>query len=508
MTHWFESFWQKHPALIYGTSALLGVNFVFGNPLNTSLFTLIFFLLLFFKAPSLRKESLIALLMLGLFGTYSHNLYLLPSVPETCLKGNATVEITEIKVSEIYAKKWLYKINIKEFRDTSGTLIGKNIPASLLLPFKKERPSAKAIYTISGTLKKTLHNQYRLSVNQTTQWVQNRRSFNLTEWRYQAKNTLQNYLKSKIKHPKSALFLTGIATGNFDDLMMTHTFSRFGLLHLMAISGFHFAIIAALFSLFLNLLFSQRNTSVILILSMTCYFLFLGSTPSILRAWIMILILLMGQLFQKEAVSLNSLGIAIFLILIYDPLMSQQLGFQFSCITTAFILLFASPIELLLQVIFPKRSLATVVTMRLSDRQMFCLLASARQMLSLSIAVNLSAIPMSLFAFQSFPLLSLIYNLFFPTLVGLSIFLLILSLFTSILFSPFTDTLFFLSSVFTNMTLNLIYNVPLNFDFTLQTTSCSSLLVTLYFTLVSLGGVFLQHRLHEKKLQQKDLLFI
>lgn len=71
-----------------------------------------------------------------------------------------------------------------------------------------------------------------------------------------------------------------------------------------------------------------------------------------------------------------------------------------------------------------------------------------RQGLALGFAVNLVTLPMMFYHFHRFPFLGLLYNLFFPAMVSISMFLL--------LFPPFVG----LNQLFTKFMLNLTYNMP------------------------------------------------
>ena len=103
----------------------------------------------------------------------------------------------------------------------------------------------------------------------------------------------------------SANFLAGLATGEFDDHWMRQQFSRFGVQHLLAISGFHFAIIAGCLSFALRLFFPAKSCTLILLACLGGYTIFLGPQASILRAWLMSSLALIGFLIEKHPSALN-----------------------------------------------------------------------------------------------------------------------------------------------------------------------------------------------------------
>jgi competence protein ComEC len=117
----------------------------------------------------------------------------------------------------------------------------------------------------------------------------------------------------------------------------------------MAISGLHFSIIATFLGLILGLFVSRKIASVTMIILMSAYFIFLGTSPSVTRAWIAIMLALMSLLLGKRSSGLNALGIGILVVVLWDPLAMREVGFQFSFAVTAAILLWYAPCDVLLQ---------------------------------------------------------------------------------------------------------------------------------------------------------------
>jgi competence protein ComEC len=273
---------------------------------------------------------------------------------------------------------------------------------------------------------------------------------------------------------------------------MAYEFGRFGLQHIMAISGFHFAIIASILGLFLRLFFSKRKVCLLLIFLLSSYFVFLGCGPSILRAWISISIALGGFLLCRRAIGLNSLGVAMIAVLIYDPLMWQSIGFQFSFITTAAILLLFSGCDRVMQSLFAKRSLSLTVNMNSINQHGYCVLTTIRQALALTVAVNLVALPLMLFYFHKFPWMSLAYNLFFPFLVSISMLMLLLGTLVHAILPPLGEIIHSLNSHFTYFMLNYTYQMPVTVDFVWRVESISMGWLILYLCIVFSAGIWLR----------------
>lgn len=330
----------------------------------------------------------------------------------------------------------------------------KAIPVTISIPDDgvTKRPLAVSDWWIEGDLRLTDSGRYKVKVDPYQPWAAIPYTLNLGEWRLNAKNSVRRWIENHIKDPSSANFLTGIATGAFDDPDMTLQFSRFGLQHIMAISGFHFALIAGFLGWCLRPLLGHERTCLALIILLTLYCMFLGPAPSVMRAWATLIIALAGSYCGRTTSGLNALGVAVAFLVIWDPLLLHTIGFCFSCLTTAAILLFYGPCERLITTLLPKRTLDMSTSLTLIDQHGYCLASLLRGMLSLTLAVNVVAIPVTLYYFQYFPVMSLLYNLFFPLFVTVSMILLIMSV-----PFPFLHTF---NEFWTQHTLDFTSNMP------------------------------------------------
>lgn len=486
----FLEFWQRNPALYYGLAVLLGTAFA----LNFS-WILIFPLLIIGFSNQPLKVVLFAILgIVGFF--YSHLSYQFPDLPEQGIQGKAHLSITSVRLKKtFYGKQWAYHGRIKSFEN-----IAKNINFSLNLPFdeKIKRPPANQDYLVEGTLRKTQKGSYYFKVGKNTPWYPVTHTYSLAEWRYQMKTLVSTYIQDRYSNTRSAAFLSGIATGEFDDRIMSQEFAQFGLQHIMAISGFHFAIIASILSSFFKFILPKRQKILILIALLSAYFFFLGCGPSIMRAWMTISLALVAMWMGREGSGLNALGFALMFVLIVDPLLCRHMGFQFSFITTAAILLLYRVLDQLTQKFFYHRHLAITTLMTTRDQHAYCILTTLRQAAALGIAVNLVALPLTLYYFQNFPYLSLIYNLFFPFLVSFSMLLLLLGF--------FIPGLHFLNNYYTSFVLNFTHQMPKKVNFLLESSWINEGILILYLTILFGIGIVYQSFLSKKA--RSDFIYL
>lgn len=492
-------FWLCQPALLYGMPFLFGIFCHLATP-----FWLIFpclclwFPFLFAIAYSKQREFIKHLILsFFIFFTawaYASAHYTFPSLPSQEVTGKAHIKIKNISSqSSLFGERWLYRCEIAQFFPENAThSIAYSLPCVVVLrkgnQLKYSRPPANQEYWVSGKLIQTTEGDYLLKVSSKTPWTPIAGTWSLAEHRYLWKKKASRWIESQFSHSLSASFLAGLITGEFDDHWMRQQFSRFGLQHLLAISGFHFAMIAGCLSFALRIFLPIRACLISLLFSLGVYCFFLGPQASILRAWIMCSLTLFGGLVEKQTTALNSLGLALLLILGYNPLLCQELGFQLSFATTASILLFYSPAQALLYYLFPKRNLSDVLQMNGSNQHAYCILSFLRQGLALTLAVNIFALPLTLYYFQQFPWMSLLYNLFFPLLTSGSLSLLMLgSLFS---FIPFlAPAIHYLNDEYTFFLLQLTYQVPSEIDGYLKIESFHPQWLIAYLSLATLGGI-------------------
>ena len=115
---------------------------------------------------------------------------------------------------------------------------------------------------------------------------------------------------------------------------------RAGLSHLLAVSGLHVGLILGgfwwLFGGMSDRLTALGGASVLLL-----YGCLVGPRPSLLRAAVMALLVILALVLERPPRTLNSLCAALIVILCFDPAVAFDLGFQLSFLATAGILLLA-----------------------------------------------------------------------------------------------------------------------------------------------------------------------
>ncbi|MBD5306030.1 MAG: ComEC/Rec2 family competence protein [Bacteroides sp.] len=127
-----------------------------------------------------------------------------------------------------------------------------------------------------------------------------------------------------------------------------NTLSDAGLAHILAVSGMHVGVIGGLLYMLLlpfNIAGKWRLRRLAVIPVIWFFALSSGFAPSVVRASVMLSIAFVCLVIEKDRVSLNALGFAAILILLFDPSALWHIGFQLSFVCVAAILLFVEPLN-------------------------------------------------------------------------------------------------------------------------------------------------------------------
>jgi len=127
-----------------------------------------------------------------------------------------------------------------------------------------------------------------------------------------------------------------------------------GATHVLAVSGLHVGIIFGIMQFILSFLAGSKMgrffRGLILISSLWLYALLTGMSPSVMRAACMFSFLAIGIMINRRGTIYNSLAISAFLLLLIDPFVLFEVGFQFSYLAVVSIVFFQPRFESLIKV--------------------------------------------------------------------------------------------------------------------------------------------------------------
>ena len=156
-------------------------------------------------------------------------------------------------------------------------------------------------------------------------------------------STIDRRLSSEVR-----ALLIGICLGDKSGIsaQTMEDFRASGLPHILVVSGLHLSVISTGVYAALHLFVGHRRLAAVLTMAVVVFFMLLiGFTPSVVRAGVMCLLLLGGQLFTCRADGLNSMGLALLLLLTDNPYCLLDVGLQLSFGAAGGVLCLTKPIQ-------------------------------------------------------------------------------------------------------------------------------------------------------------------
>ncbi len=228
-------------------------------------------------------------------------------------------------------------------------------------------------------------------------------------------------LIQKLHRPETAALLRGLLLADRSeiDFETKSAFINSGVIHTLAVSGLHvgYVLIIVIF-LFGRLNIYLRTLFIMLAL---LFFMFLtGIPPSVFRATLMAMILLLAFLFNRGTNIINSISVAAAIILIFNPSEIYNPGFQLS---------FAAVLSIGL--LFPKIR-KTIDNLHLKRKWVEYILL----FIGVSLSVQIGTMPFTLAYFSKLSLVSLFSNLLVIPTIGVIIGNAFITLFVGIFSFP------------------------------------------------------------------------
>ncbi len=156
------------------------------------------------------------------------------------------------------------------------------------------------------------------------------------KYAYQSQTKAAEIIDRHITAPRENGIAKALLLGIKDHLdnEVKKSYSAAGAMHVLAVSGLHVGIVYLFLQFLLGGLkktnFGRKAFSVIAIIAIWSYALVTGLSPSVLRAATMFSIVAFGEINSAKGNVYNSLGLAAFVLLLFDPYLIYSVGFQLS----------------------------------------------------------------------------------------------------------------------------------------------------------------------------------
>ncbi len=177
------------------------------------------------------------------------------------------------------------------------------------------------------------------------------------------------------------------------DRNLAAAFTTAGVSHIVAISGWNIAIVAATVAALLHGLVGRRRRAVVTVCAIVAYTLFAGASPSVVRAAFMSGVALMAVESGRGSRVMVSLAWAVSIMLLLDPGTVSDVGFQLSAAATAGLVVWATPLTQRIGERFPR------------------LPGFLRDTLGVSLAAQVATLPIALLTFGRLSLIAPAANL-------------------------------------------------------------------------------------------------
>lgn len=330
--------------------------------------------------------------------------------PEVSLCGeNISLKGKIISLPEETNGVYFYEIKISEYNGTPvKTKIRYRTSEKLYAePYDEIEIEAKKLYPLGGEdtmdhTNWTTRGIYLGAYGQVTQITQTQNK-PLHAYILNMQENIINKITSTLPGQEGAV-LIGILLGNTSYInSSTYSNARIaGISHIFAVSGLHISIWSMLaFNLIRRTRF-KRWLAALLPIALILFLLALtGFSPSASRAGIAMIIMLLGNAFSKEADPLNSLGLAMTILLAVNPLSARSVSLVLSFSAALGILVLAKPTEALVKRI--EKAIKNFIIAKA-----FNYIATS---FSTTISVILFTLPWMIWYFGAIPILSPIANL-------------------------------------------------------------------------------------------------
>ena len=214
--------------------------------------------------------------------------------------------------------------------------------------------------------------------------------------------SLRNSLLQKIEQvlpPQERALLGGVLLGNREGISqaMQQNFQRAGTAHLLAVSGLHVGLLAAIFLTLLKYMRVKEQLSWVLTLTVIIIYVgVIGFKVSAVRAALLLFLGAGAFLLKREKDPLTALSAAALAVLLVKPLWLFTLSFQLSFIA----------------------ALSIFIVMPFFEKHTVFLPGPLRKVLCVTLAAQLGVIPLTAYYFYEVSLISLIANVLVFPVVG------------------------------------------------------------------------------------------
>ena len=235
--------------------------------------------------------------------------------------------------------------------------------------------------------------------------------------------TFANNINLKIKEninklipEKYSAIFTGLILGDTSKVEeeVNDDFKIANISHVLAISGMHITYIVIGIELLLKKGIGKRKTRIITIIILVMYMFITGFAPSVVRASIMGIIMLISKLIHRKNDIWTSISLSLLILLIYNPFLILNVGLQLSYLGTIGIVCFNKNVYNFLR----KLKIRNKKIRYKINRKFILFMDKIKEMLSVTLSAQIVILPILLFNFNILGIYFFISNILVSIIIG------------------------------------------------------------------------------------------
>lgn len=215
---------------------------------------------------------------------------------------------------------------------------------------------------------------------------------------------------------ETSSILLGLILGNKTDIdeNTQENFKNASMAHVLAVSGMHIAYVILGINILFKKILGKRNTYIFSIIILIFYMFITNFSPYVTRAGIMGILILVSKIIYRKNDIYTSMAISLFIILIYNPFLILNAGLQLSYGGVIGIIIFNKSIIKILENIKIKNKVYKYKIKPAIQN----ILDKIKEIISVSISVQLFIFPIILENMNTFNPYFLISNLILSIIIG------------------------------------------------------------------------------------------
>src|SRR3989344_4404483 len=292
---------------------------------------------------------------------------------------------------------------------------------------------------------------------------------------FSVKNNFQASIKKVMAEPDSE-YMNGILLGSRQNIPIEirESFNKTGTTHVLALSGFNITIIANALLITLTQFMRRKKAFWVSSGIIVLFTIMVGAGPSIARATIMGLILLFAQSYGRLYNPMNAILFAAALMVWLNPLiLVHDIGFQLSFMAVMGIIMFHPVFERAMRA-WPDKF-------------------KIRENLQMTISAQVLVIPLLMYYFQQFSLVSLPANILILPLIPLAMLLGFLSGLAGLIFIPLGKALGILATLVSTYQLTVVEWLG-SFEFSSLTISINAYVLFFSYSIIIISFLIMRQK--------------